>query len=161
MIFNYFVSLVLWQKVKVAFYVCLFFDTVYYSFSLKMKICTYSSKFKSYQRELRWWRNRTGRPLSPPQIHRKIIWTLSKLHKQLLIASRGHQTPRKTVHCLWNEVGQNIKDKKRDNRVRDGGLSQEGSLNRGSFQTPGNPLTGGSGGSFWISEGNLTGRKNK
>ena len=30
----------------------------------------------------------------------------------------------------------------------DGDLSQEGSLNRGSFQTPGNPLTGGSGGSF-------------
>jgi len=22
---------------------------------------------------LRWWRNRTGRPLSPPQIHQKVI----------------------------------------------------------------------------------------
>ena len=30
---------------------------------------------------LRWQRNRTGRPLSPPQIHRKNIWTLSKFHK--------------------------------------------------------------------------------
>ena len=30
---------------------------------------------------LRWWRNRTGRPLSPLQIHRKNIWTLSKFHK--------------------------------------------------------------------------------
>ena len=30
---------------------------------------------------LRWQRNRTGRPLSPPQIHQKIIWMLSKLHK--------------------------------------------------------------------------------
>ena len=30
-----------------------------------------------------------------------------------------------------------------------------------SFQTQGNPLTGGSGGSFHISEGNLTGRENK
>ena len=29
----------------------------------------------------RWQRNRTGRPLSPLQIHRKNIWTLSKLHK--------------------------------------------------------------------------------
>ena len=30
---------------------------------------------------LRWWRNRTGRRLSPPQIHQKNIWTLSKFHK--------------------------------------------------------------------------------
>ena len=69
--------------------------------------------------------------------------------------------PRKAAHSLPKEVGQNMKDKKRDKRVRNGDPSQEGSLNRGSFQTPGNPLTGGSGGSFQISEGNLTGRKNK
>ena len=90
--------------------------------------------------------------------------------KQLLIVSRGYQVHRKAAHCLcfcflahclWKEVGQNIKDKKRDKRVRDGEPSWEGSLNRGSFQTPGNPLTGRSGGSFWISEGNLTGGKNK
>ena len=31
---------------------------------------------------------------------------------------------------------------------------------RGSFQSPGNPRAGGSGGSFQISEGNLTGRRN-
>ena len=67
--------------------------------------------------------------------------------------------PRKTAHCLRKEVGQDIKDKKRDKRARDRDLSREGSLNRGSFQTPGNPPTGGSGGSFRISEGNLTGRK--
>ena len=79
--------------------------------------------------------------------------------KQLLIASRGHQAPRKAAHCLWKEVGQNIKDKKKDKRARDGDPSQEGNRNRGSFQTPGNPLTGGSGGSFQISEGNLTGGK--
>ena len=30
---------------------------------------------------LRWWRNRTGRPLSPPQIHQKIIWMLNNFHK--------------------------------------------------------------------------------
>ena len=30
---------------------------------------------------LRWQRNRTGKPLSPPQIHQKNIWTLSKFHK--------------------------------------------------------------------------------
>ena len=69
--------------------------------------------------------------------------------------------PRKATHCLQREVGQNIKDKKGDKRVRDGDLSREGSLNRGSFQSPGNPGTGGSEGSFQISEGNLTGSKKK
>ena len=33
--------------------------------------------------------------------------------KQLLIASWGHQEPRKAAHCLRKEVGQNIKDKKK------------------------------------------------
>ena len=68
--------------------------------------------------------------------------------------------PRKAAHCLRREVGQNIKDKKGDKRARDRDLSREGSLNRGGFQSPGNPHAGGSGGSFQISEGNLTGRKN-
>ena len=85
-------------------------------------------------------------------------WT--KFTKQLLIASSGHQAPRKVAHCLRREVGQNIKDKKGDNRARDGDPSWEGSFNWGSFQSPGNPRAGGSGGSFQISEGNLTGRKN-
>ena len=80
--------------------------------------------------------------------------------KQLLIASWGHLAPRKAAHCLRKEVGQNIKDKKRGKGARDGDPSQEGRLNRGSFQTPGNPRTGGPGGSFRILEGNLTGRKN-
>ena len=50
--------------------------------------------------------------------------------KQLLNAGRGHQAPRKACHPLQKEVGQNIKDKKRDERVRDenpsGGGSYEG-----------------------------------
>ena len=37
-------------------------------------------------------------------------WTTST--KQLLIASTGHQAPRKAPHCLRTEVVQNIKDKK-------------------------------------------------
>ena len=74
--------------------------------------------------------------------------------------------PRKAAHCLQEELGQNIKDKKkkdkkRDKRARDRDPSWEGSLNRRDFQTPGNPRIGRSGGSFRISEGNLTGRKNK
>ena len=68
--------------------------------------------------------------------------------------------PRKAAHCLQREVGQNIKDKKGDKRARDGDPSGEGNLNRGSFQSPGNPRAGGSEGSFQILEGNLTGRKN-
>ena len=70
-------------------------------------------------------------------------WT--NFTKQLLIASRVHQAPRKATHCLRREVGQNIQDKKGDKRARDGVPSQEGSLNRGSFQSPGNPRTGGLG----------------
>ena len=31
-------------------------------------------------------------------------WT--KFTEQLLIASSGHQAPRKAAHCLWREVGQ-------------------------------------------------------
>ena len=46
-----------------------------------------------------------------------------------------------------------MKDKKRDNRARDGDPSRLGRLNRGSFQTPGNPLTRESGASFQISVG--------
>ena len=90
----------------------------------------------------------------------RIIEHWTKFTKQLLIASSGHQAPSKATHCLRREVGQNIKDKKRDKRARDGDPSREGSLNRGSFQSPGNLRTGRSEGSFQISEGNLTGRKN-
>ena len=53
-----------------------------------------------------------------------------------------------------------LKIEKGDKGTRDGDLSREGSLNRGSFQPPGNPRAGGSGGSFQISEGNPTGRRN-
>ena len=36
---------------------------------------------KNVEEELRWWRNRTGRPLSPLQINQKNNLTLSKFHK--------------------------------------------------------------------------------
>ena len=41
------------------------------------------------------------------------------------MASRGHQALRKAAHRLRKEGRQNIKDKKRDKRVRDGDLSWE------------------------------------
>ena len=60
------------------------------------------------------------------------------------------------------EVGKNIKDKKRDKRGRDRGPSWEGSLKKErSFQAPGNTLTAKSVASLGITEGNITGRKNK
>ena len=52
-------------------------------------------------------------------------WTTST--KQYLYAGGGHQAPRKAAHSLWKEVGQNINNKKRDKRVRDGDPSWEGS----------------------------------
>ena len=82
--------------------------------------------------------------------------------KQFLNAGRGHQAPRKAVHCLRKEVGKNIKDRKRDKRGRDRAPSQEGSLEKErSFQTPGNTLTAESVASLGTTEGNITWRKNK
>ena len=69
-----------------------------------------------------------GRPLSPPKIQmfERTFEHRANYIKQLLISSRGHQAPRKAAHCLRKEVGQNIKDKKRDKRVRDGDPSRKG-----------------------------------
>ena len=62
---------------------------------------------------LRWQRNRTERPLSPHNINRKVIWTLSKFHITTSEHWRRAQGIQKRSHSLWKEVGQNIKDKKR------------------------------------------------
>ena len=76
----------------------------------RKRIFTFRNSFP-WGEELRWWRNRMGRPLSPLQIERWANFT-----KQLLTASRRHQVPRKAAHCLRKEIGQSIKDKKRDKR---------------------------------------------
>ena len=107
-------------------------------------------------------RNRMGRPLSPPQIHQRIIWMLSNFHKTT--SERWQRTPgtQKGSPSLWKEVEQNIRERKKDKRIRDGDLSLGRKLwRRRNFQTVGNPLTGGSVGSFGNSEGNITGRKKK
>ena len=108
---------------------------------------------------LRWQRNRT---LSPPQFIERTFERRANSTEQLLNAGRGHQAPRKAAHCLRKDIGQNIKDKKRDKRGRDGDPSWERSLKKErSFQTPGNTLSGGSVASLGISEGKITRRKNK
>ena len=67
-----------------------------------------------------------------------------------------------TENALRKEVGQNIKDKKRDKRVRDRDPSQGGSRERGEVSKHQETLTlVGLWGSFGISEGNITRRKNK
>ena len=58
-------------------------------------------------------------------------------------------------------MGKNIKDKKRDKRGRDRDPTQEGSLKKRSFQTPGNTLTAESVASLGTTDGNITRRKNK
>ena len=52
---------------------------------------------------------------------------LSTSTEQLLNTGRGHQAPRKAAHSFGKEVGQNIKDKKRDKTVRDRDPSWGGS----------------------------------
>ena len=64
-------------------------------------------------------------------------------------------------HCLQKQVGNNIKDKKRDKGGREGAPSQEGNLKKRGFQTPGNSLASKSVASLGSTEGNITGRKNK
>ena len=79
---------------------------------------------------LRLWRNRMGRPLSPPQIHWKNIWTLSKFHKT--ISECWQRTPGTQKGTPLSSKGgrTKYKDKKTDKRGRDRDLSQEGSLKK-------------------------------
>ena len=58
------------------------------------------------------------------------IWKLSKFHKTTSECWQRTSGTQKGSPCHWKEVGQNIKDKKRDKRGRDGDPSQEGSLKR-------------------------------
>ena len=47
----------------------------------------------------RWQRNRMGRPLSPPQIHEKIIWTLSNFQQNnfWMLAEDTRHTERQSI----------------------------------------------------------------
>ena len=55
---------------------------------------------------------------------------LIKYHKTTSENWQRTPAPRKAVHFLQKEVGQNIEDKKRDKRVRDGDPSRRGSHKR-------------------------------
>ena len=59
-----------------------FFSCFKVHFSILLFHCWFCSVSKSSPGVvLRWWRNRTGRPLSPQQIHQTNISMLSKSHK--------------------------------------------------------------------------------
>ena len=79
---------------------------------------------------LRWRRKRWGDHFLPHKFIERTFERWVNSTKQLPNAGRGHQAPRKAAHCLRKEVGQNIKDKKRDKRGRDGDPSPEGNLKR-------------------------------
>ena len=134
----------------------LFKSNIYLLWDLRITSLKNSAKWRSQDGGGIGW----GDHFLPYKFIERTIERWANFTKQLLIASRVHQVPRKAAHWLRREVGQNIKDKKGDKRARGGDPSREGNLNRGSFQPPGNPRAGGSEGSFRISEGNLTGRKN-
>ena len=112
-------------------------------------VCGISQARILEQEESRWRRSRTGRALSLLQIHRKNNRTVNKVYKttsdrQQQISGAQKSSP------LSSKGGRTkiLKIKKGHKRTRDGDLSWEGSLNRGSFQSPGNPRAGGSEGSF-------------
>ena len=59
----------------------------------------------------RWWRNRTRKPLSLPQIHQKIMWMLSNFHQTT--SECWQRTPVTQKGNQLSSKGQNIKEKKR------------------------------------------------
>ena len=75
---------------------------------------------------LRWWRNRTGRPLSPSQIPQKNISTLSKCHETTSEGWQRTSGNQKSDHSLQKQVGKNIKDEKGDKGGGEGAPSWEG-----------------------------------
>ena len=109
----------------------------------------------------RWRRNRMERPLSPPQIHQKIIWMLSNFHKTT--SECWQRTPGTQKGSPISSKGGRIKYKRWKQRQKIEGsrpiLGRESW--RRSFHTVGKPLTGRSVGSFRLSEGNITKRKTK
>ena len=69
---------------------------------------------------------------------------------------QGKVGPRKAAHCLQKEVGQNIKDKKRDKRVREGDLSRKGVMKEEKFPNTRKPSHRQVCSDFW----NLRGQHN-
>ena len=82
---------------------------------------------------------------------------LSNFHKTTFQCLWRTPDNQKATHSLQKEVGQNIKHKKRDKRVRQGDPSWGGS-HEGEVSKHQETLIGEFVGSFGISEGNITRR---
>ena len=100
-----------------------------------------SVKLKKFKREeSRWRRNRTGRSLCLLQIHRKNNRTVKKVYKTTSDLQQQTSGAQKSSP-LSSKGGRTkilkIKKGTQENEGRD--PSREGILNRGSFQSPGNP----------------------
>ena len=81
--------------------------------------------------ETRWWRNRMGRLLSPPQIHKKNIWTPSKFNKTTSeCRQRTSGTQKSSTFSSKGGRKKYKRQKNRDKRGRDGAPSWEGSLQK-------------------------------
>ena len=79
----------------------------------------------------RWGRNRTGRPLSLPQIHQKIIWMLSNYHNTT--SEHWQRTPGTQKGSPFSSKGGRTKYKKRKRETKELGMEtqpREGVLNR-------------------------------
>ena len=121
-----------------------------------------SIKNKILELVLRWQRNRMGGPLSPLQIHQKIMWMLSNFYKTA--SEHWLRTPGTQKGSPFSSKGGRTKYERQKGRQKSKGrrpiLGRE-SCQRRSFQTPGNPLNGKPVGSFGILESNITGREKK
>ena len=132
-------------------------------FLLWHKMTTHLEEDKKIKRNgegvaLRWQRNKMGRPLSSPQIHRKIIWMLSNFHRTTSECWR--RTPGTQKGRLFSSKGGRIKykwQKKRDKRVRDGDPSWGGSHEGGEVSKKQETSHWQVGGEFW----NLRGQYNQ
>ena len=103
------------------------------------------------------WGIRQGDHFLPHKFIKRSIECWATSTKQLLNAGREHRAPRKPALSLRKEVGQNIKDIKRDKRVKECRPIPGRELwRRRSFQTPEHLLTSRSVWSFGNSEDNIT-----
>ena len=108
---------------------------------------------------LRWQSNRTGDHYLPHKFIKSSFESWTNSTQQRLNTGGGQQAPRKAAHSLRKEVGQNIKYKKRDKRVRDGNPYQGGRHEGDDSKHQETLSPVGSVGSFAISEHNITWRK--
>ena len=102
----------------------------------------------------------TNAPLSPPQIHQKIIYTWSNFHKPTSQCQWGTPDTRNARLSFQKKVGQKIIDEKRDKGLRDSDLTCRGSHVEVSTQQE-TLSQRGSVKSSGISESNIMGRKKK